>query len=67
MRFFELYLNGDVFEDEIDRFVADWHQGLEGADMELHEYLGMTWDEYRIWSAKPSALHALLIARKTST
>ncbi|WP_167553749.1 hypothetical protein [Pseudomonas syringae] len=51
MRFLELYLKGDVLEEDIHRFVEDWHDGCEGAGMELHEYLGMSWEEYGVWVA----------------
>lgn len=47
MRFLELYLKGDVLEEDIHRFVEDWHEGREGAGMETarvprHE-LGRVW------------------------
>lgn len=28
--------------------IAQWHDG-DGAGQELHEYLGLTWDEYKNW------------------
>lgn len=64
MRFLELYLKGDVLEDDIHRFVEDWHEGREGAGMELHEYLGMSREEYGVWVATPAALAFILTARK---
>lgn len=30
----------------IDDKIEEWHNGA-GADMELHEYLGMSWKEYQ--------------------
>lgn len=35
-------------EDEIDELVALWHEGV-GGDQPLHEFLGMTWEEYARW------------------
>lgn len=32
-------------KEEFDQKVEEWHGGA-GAGLELHEYLGMTWDEY---------------------
>ncbi|NAS97186.1 hypothetical protein CU664_09135 [Pseudomonas syringae pv. actinidifoliorum] len=64
MSFVEQYLKGSVLEQEIEQFVEDWHEGREGADMELHEYLGMSWDEYQIWVTTPSVLSTVLAARK---
>ncbi|MEN1834285.1 hypothetical protein AAIM60_15475 [Pseudomonas lijiangensis] len=64
MSFVELCLKGDVLEEEIDQFVEDWHEGRQGADIELHEYLGMSWEEYQLWSTTPSVLPFVLAARK---
>lgn len=64
MSFVEQCLKGSVLEEEIEQFVEDWHEGREGADMELHEYLGMSWDEYQMWVTTPSALSIVLAARK---
>ncbi|KWS23662.1 hypothetical protein ABNM12_11430 [Pseudomonas syringae] len=64
MRFLELYLKGDVLEEDIHRFVEGWHEGREGAGMELHEYLGMSWEEYGVWVATPAALSLILTNRK---
>ncbi|KPX19594.1 hypothetical protein ALQ08_103394 [Pseudomonas syringae pv. delphinii] len=64
MSFVEQCLKGSVREEEIERFVEDWHEGRKGADMELHKYLGMSWDEYQMWVTTPSALSIVLAARK---
>lgn len=63
MRFLELYLRGDVVEEDIHRFVEDWHEGRDGAGVELHEHLGMSWEEYGVWIATPAALSSILAAR----
>lgn len=63
MSFIDLCLSGDVLEDEIDEFVDSWHED-EDTDIELHEYLGMNWDEYSLWATKPSVLPFILSARK---
>jgi hypothetical protein len=47
-------------ELDVDDFVEAWHEGA-GEGLELHEFLGMTWDEYGHWArtaelpAAPSA------------
>ncbi|QVX17718.1 hypothetical protein DB356_25075 [Pseudomonas congelans] len=64
MRFLELYLKGDVVEEDIHRFVEGWHEDRDCAGIELHEYLGMSWEEYRVWVATPAALAFILAARK---
>ncbi|WP_415844674.1 hypothetical protein ACMYUJ_17245 [Stutzerimonas zhaodongensis] len=63
MDFIRSCLNGDVLIEEIDDFVEAWHEGREGADQELHEYLGMSWDEYSLWATTPSILPYILSAR----
>lgn len=64
MSFIELCLSGEVLKDEIDNFVDKWHEGVEGQDEELYEYLGLTWYEYSLWATKPSILGAILVSRK---
>jgi hypothetical protein len=39
--------------EELDDLVDRWHNG-EGEGLELHEYLGMTWEEYEQWLTSPS-------------
>ncbi len=63
MSFVDLCLSGEVLEDEIDDFVEQWHENDE-LNIELHEYLGMTWEEYSIWAMNPSILPFILSARK---
>lgn len=66
MSFIDLCLSGDVLEDEIDDFVEKWHDDSE-MKIDLHEYLGMSWEEYSIWATKPSILPFILSARKKGT
>lgn len=67
MTFVDLCLKGDAREEEIDQFVEAWHEGREGADLALHEYLGMRWEEYQFWSTTPSVLPFVLAAHKFGT
>ena len=53
---------GQVLFNEIDDFVERWHRG-ESAE-ELHEYLGMTRDEYALWLGNPDALAIICAARR---
>ncbi len=63
MNFIKSCLNGEVLLDEIDDFVEAWHEGRAGENQELHEFLGMTWEEYSIWATNPSILPFILSAR----
>jgi len=67
MSFVDRYLDGSVPEEGIGRFVEAWHEGRGGADMGLHQYLGMSWEEYQLWSANPSHLPLILASRRDGT
>lgn len=61
-RFVDKVLAGTELWTEIDNYVQAWHEGDE--DVALHEYLGMTRDEYALWTEQPPALRIILAARK---
>jgi hypothetical protein len=42
----------------LDDHVEAWHQSPLSDPTPLHEYLGMTWDEYGAWVKDPSAIPA---------
>lgn len=65
--FFGLYSRGEVSPDDIDEFVARWHDSREPSarDLSLSEYLGMTRAEYEVWLCDPFALPELLQARRS--
>ncbi len=67
MSFIDLCLSGEVLEDEIDDFVDQWHDDESESCPELHEYLGMSWEEYSLWATRPSILPFILAARKKGT
>jgi hypothetical protein len=60
--FIDLVLHGDVVMDEIDDFVEAWHRS--DSDETLHEFLGMTSEEYDLWVEKPESLPLILAARE---
>ncbi|XXF10891.1 hypothetical protein J3Q00_11315 [Pseudomonas sp. D2-3] len=64
MTFIEKCLSGDVFLDEIDDAVEAWSDGVEGENQELHEFLGMSFEEYSVWATNPSILTWIVAARK---
>lgn len=67
MNFVELCIKGDILSEEIDEYVLEWHEGRAGENQELHEFLGLSWDEYSLWSTTPSMLEFILSARKRGT
>ncbi|TRX75654.1 hypothetical protein [Pseudomonas mangiferae] len=64
MNFIEKCLSGDAFADEIDDAVEAWSEGVEGQDLELNEFLGMTVDEYSAWMTSPSILPWIVSAHR---
>jgi hypothetical protein len=52
--FIDLCPDGKVDFDDIDDFIDRWHETPRGA--ELHDYLGMTQEEYSLWLRVPDAL-----------
>ena len=59
--FIDMCLSGDALPDEIDDFVDRWHEG--DSDLSIHEFLGMTREEYLSWVKDPNALPRILDAR----
>lgn len=65
--FFNLYSRGEVAPDDIEDFVGRWHEDVEpwARNMPLHEYLGLTHEEYEVLLCDPFALPCILRARQT--
>ncbi len=61
--FMSAVLSGDALWIDADDWVARWHDG-DGSDIELHDFLGMTWDDYRLWTERPQALRMIIAAHE---
>ena len=61
------YAAGCAEPEEIHDDIHDWHT-RPGTDQNvpLHEWLGMTWEEYKEWAAQKKTLDQILAARKPS-
>ena len=59
--FIQKCLIGDALLEEIDDYIDDWHQGE--SVMSLHEFLGMTRNEYYLWVEDASSLPYIVNAR----
>ena len=59
--FIELAMDGYVMPDEIEDFVGRWHESDSGE--ELHEFLGLSWQEYSLWVAHPDNINVIIAAR----
>jgi hypothetical protein len=56
-----LALKGEVLADEIEDFVEAWH--ASDSELEVHEYLGMSFEEYSLWVTDPDMLDIIIGAR----
>jgi len=67
--FYDLYSQGEVSADEVDDFIGRWHEDKEpwAKDLALHEYLGLSHEEYEVWLCDPGALPLILAARRSNT
>ncbi|WP_406725491.1 hypothetical protein WJ438_13690 [Streptomyces sp. GD-15H] len=61
-RFLQDALSGRAGVADIDAYVDAWHDS--DSDLSLHEYLGLTWDEYRLWVEKPESLRYIVAAHR---
>ena len=51
--FVEALRSGDADYDDIDDYIDAWHEG--DSPLPLHEFLGMTWHEFRVWAEEDTA------------
>ena len=62
--FLDLYRDGTVSALQIDDFIEAWHNSEGAEQCPLAEFLGMTEDEYSVWTASRKALPAIIAARQ---
>ena len=61
-KYVDLVLTGKSPIGDIDAYVERWHRQKPAEP--LHEYLGLTWEEYASWVEDPSQLAVIIAARK---
>lgn len=59
--FIDELIAGNALLEDIDDFVDKWHEQDTG--MRLHEYLGLTEEEYQVWLLNPDIIPIVLKAR----
>jgi hypothetical protein len=67
--FIDRVLAGRARLGDIDDYIDEWHNADDdslAATVELHEYLGLTWDEYRLWVERPESLRFTIAARRAN-
>jgi len=68
--YMEQLLCGDALLEDIEDFVEAWHDAPDDSSIaaqSLEEFLGMTWDEYRLWVERPEALRFIAAAHRQKT
>ncbi len=61
--FIDSYLQGKALAEDIEDYIDQWHESQNQG--ELHEFLGLTWDEYSLWVKNDEqALPWIAAARK---
>ena len=61
-RYIDAVLDGSALFTDIDDYIDRWHEH-PGAES-LHEYLGLTWDEYALWVEEPRSLRLIIAAKE---
>lgn len=61
--FMELAVAGKAQLEDIDDHVSAWHDTPKQR-AELHEFLGMKWDEYSAWAGQLKSLESIIAERR---
>ncbi len=62
-QFVDLCVRGEASPAEIDDFIEAWHQ-TESDTPPLHQFLGMSWEEYSAWVRNPGLLAGIIAAHR---
>lgn len=63
MNFRQRLMYGLCDFDAIDDDIEDWHESTE-CECELHEYLGLTWEDYSLFVSDPSEFEHRLLSQR---
>lgn len=64
--FIDAVLAGHALVDDIDDWVERWHDSDDETAVDLHAFLGMSSDEYKLWVERPEALRLIVAAHRFS-
>ncbi len=63
--FVQFVLSGQRLAEEIDEFIADWHESEDRRS--LAQSLGFTDDEYALWVEQPATLELIIATHHAGT
>lgn len=49
MKFYDLYISKLADKEDIHKFIEEWHTTDFGTDYKLHDFLGLTKEQYAKW------------------
>jgi hypothetical protein len=64
--FMDALLAGEALPNDVDDWIDAWHDDTTDQLGELHEYLGMSWQEYQLFVERPESLRFTLAARRAN-
>jgi len=64
--FVKKWADGEATEDQIDDHIARWHAD-EGSQQSLHEFLGMSFAQYKRWVEQRGTLTKILGPRESKS
>lgn len=56
-------IEGEALLSDIDDYIDEWHD-IAPQNETLHDFLGMTWEEYSLWLADPDVLPYIVTAHR---
>jgi hypothetical protein len=62
IKFMDACLQGEALLEDIDEFIDEWHES--DSNEEIHQYLGMTFEEYSLWVEDDSLLKTIFYSRE---
>lgn len=60
INFVQAIRDGIANPEDVDDWVHDWHSNVRGLNMDLHEFLGMTVQQYYDFVTDPDILDEIL-------
>lgn len=67
--YLEDLLSGRALIEDFDDYVSSWHAADASdpiANMALHEYLGLSWEDYRLAIEHPSSMRFIVAAKRAN-
>ncbi len=62
MNFIDLCIKGLTITDDIEEYIEQWRRST--GELSVHEFLGMSLDEYDLWLNNPEVLDGIVCRKK---